>query len=101
MKFYVIADDDTVLGFRYAGVEGVAVSGPDEARSHFESVVKRHDIGIVIMTDVVAEGIRKEVDDVRARGVKPLVVEIPGPLGPLEGKRTLLDLITEAVGVRI
>jgi len=101
MKFFVIADDDTVLGFRYAGVEGVAVDEPDEARARLQDAVKRADVGVIIMTDVVAESIREDVDRLRARGVKPLVVEIPGPAGPLEGKRTLLDLITEAVGVRI
>jgi len=67
----------------------------------FLNAVQRPDVGIIILTDVVAEGIRDEVDEVRAKGVKPLVVELPGPAGPLEGKRTLLDLITEAVGVRI
>jgi len=101
MKFFVIADNDTVLAFRYAGVDGAAVSDAPTARAEFLEISRKADIGVIIMTDVVADGIREEVDNVQARGVSPLVVEIPGPGGLLEGKRTLLELITEAVGVRI
>ena len=31
MSFYVIADEDTVLGFRYAGVPGEAARSPPQA----------------------------------------------------------------------
>ena len=101
MKFFVIADNDTALGFRFAGVESVAVSDAQAARAEFQKAAGNPEVGIIIITDVVAQGIRQEVDAARAKGVKPLVVEIPGRSGPLEGRGSLLDLITEAIGVRL
>jgi len=50
---------------------------------------------------VVAAGIRAEVDVVRATQCPPLVVEIPGPGGPMHGRKTLHDFVQEAIGVRI
>ena len=40
MKFYCIADEDTVRGFRLAGVEGQEVSGPDEAAEAVREEIK-------------------------------------------------------------
>jgi len=101
LAYYVIGDEDTVLGFRYGGVPGTVVTNTQEAREAFARAVDDRRARILILTDVVAETIRDEVNKVRAAAAWPLVVEIPGPTGPLPGKRTLLQLIQEAVGVRI
>jgi len=101
LAYYVIADEDTVLGFRYAGVTGEAVDSAREAREAFQRAVDERRAHILILTDVVAETIRREVNAVRTDVTWPLVVEIPGPSGPMPGKRTLLELIQEAVGVRV
>jgi V/A-type H+-transporting ATPase subunit F len=99
--YYVIGDEDTVLGFRYGGVPGEVVSNTQEARQALARAVAQRRARILILTDLIAETIRDEVNAVRATTAWPLVVEIPGPAGPLPGKRTLLELIREAVGVRI
>lgn len=101
MDFYCIADEDTVRGFRLAGVDGQAVASPKEAAEALESTVGRKGLGILIVTDAVAAGIRHEVDAVRAGRGLPLVVEIPGPEGPMPGRKTLRQFIQEAVGIRI
>lgn len=115
LAYYVIADEDTVLGFRYAGVTGEAVASARQARAAFQRAVQQRRARILILTEVVAETIRDEVNavrtgkhallsapgDRRATSPAPLVVEIPGPTGPMPGKRTLLELIQEAVGVRV
>ena len=56
MKFYCIADEDTVRGFRLAAVEGRAVEGADEAAAAFAAAVARKDLDILILTDAVAAG---------------------------------------------
>jgi len=56
---------------------------------------------ILVVTDVIAEAMRTEVNAVRAAAAWPLVVEVPGPTGPMPGKRSLLAPIQEAVGVRV
>jgi len=115
LPYYVIADEDTVLGFRYAGVTGEVVESAREARAAFQQAVQERRARILVLTDVIAETIREEVNAVRtgkqasadapgnrrAASPVPLVVEIPGPTGPMPGKRTLLELIQEAVGVRV
>ena len=101
MKFYCIADEDTVRGFRLAGVEGQAVTAPPEAAAALKRAAARTDVGVVIVTDAVAAGMRAEVDALRAGQPRPLVVEIPGPAGPMRGRKTLHDFVQEAIGIRL
>ena len=101
MRYYVIGDEDMALGFRYAGVPGTVVNGPDEARRALEAAEESPDIGVIIMSQRAADWVRDEVDRVRFDEELPLLVEIPGPDGPLQGRRTLIEMIREAVGVRL
>ena len=101
MRIAVIADEDTVLGFRFGGIEGRVVESPGEALAAFEEVTGLADMGIVILTEEVAGEIRAAVDAVRYEERLPLIVEVPGPDGPLPTRRTLVALIREAVGISI
>ena len=101
MRSIVIADEDTVLGFRFAGVEGRVVESPAEALAAFEDAAGLPDVGMIVLTEDVAANIRQAVDALRFRASIPLVVEVPGPEGPSPSRRTFVDLIREAVGVSI
>ena len=101
MRYYVIGDEDTVLGFRYAGIQGDLVESAQEARDALGRATRQPDIGIVIITDLVADLIRAEVNAVRFGGKLPLLVEVPGPRGPSPKRQDLLALIREAVGIRV
>jgi V/A-type H+/Na+-transporting ATPase subunit F len=100
VKFYCLADEDTVRGFRLAGVEGRAVSSAPEAREALHQAAAA-DHGIVILTQPVAAWIREQVDAFRLAHERPLLVEIPGPGGPLAGRKTLRQLAHAAVGIRV
>lgn len=101
MSYYCIADEDTVLGFRYAGVQGEVVEGSEQARRVFERVCGAGEHDIVVLTDVVADSIREAVNHIRFEVQTPIVVEVPGPEGPVPGRPDLLKLIQEAVGLRL
>ncbi|MFH0964155.1 MAG: V-type ATP synthase subunit F [Planctomycetota bacterium] len=101
MRIVVIADEDTALGFRFAGAEGRVVESPSEALAALKEVSRLPDVGIVVLTERIARELRSEIDRVRYEARVPLVLEIPGPEGPLPDRRTMLDLIREAVGVSI
>ena len=101
MKFYCIGDEDSVRGFRLAGIDGRAVSSDEEAEAALQWAVQQTGIGVVIITDVVATAIRSQVDTIRLEREQPLVVEVSGPAGPLAGRKTLRQLVQEAVGIRI
>jgi V/A-type H+/Na+-transporting ATPase subunit F len=101
VKFYCIADEDTVRGFSLAGVEGRAVATPEEAKLALEEAGARTDIGILIVTDRVAAGVRSQIDAFRSGRAVPLIVEIPGPQGPMPGRKTLRQFVQEAIGIRL
>ena len=101
MKFYCIADEDTVRGFRLAGIAGQAVSNPTEASAAVSKLVSQSDWGVIILTHRVAAGIRQRVEAIRLERERPLIVEIPGPEGPLPGRKRLRQFVHEAVGIRV
>ncbi|MBD3307118.1 Vacuolar H+transporting two-sector ATPase F subunit [candidate division KSB3 bacterium] len=101
MKTIVIADEDTVLGFSLTGVQGIIV--PPEAediRQAFEQAIQMEDIGILLITERIAEHIRETLDAWIIGGGKPLVVEIPDHRGPLPGRRTPHEFVKSAIGVK-
>ncbi|MBM3887919.1 MAG: Vacuolar H+transporting two-sector ATPase F subunit [Verrucomicrobia bacterium] len=101
MKFYCIADEDTVRGFRLAGVEGRVVADARQAAEALAEAAAHADCGIVILTERVAVGIRERVDAIRFERARPLIVEVPGSEGPLPDRRSLRQLVQAAVGIRL
>ena len=101
MKFYCIADENTVRGFRLAGVAGQSVNSAAEAALALETAAGQRDCAIIILTETVAESIRPQVERMRFESPQPLIVEIPGPAGPLPGRKSLRQLAQEAVGIHI
>lgn len=101
MEYFVIADEDTVLGFRYAGVEGQAVRTSDEARTALATQAASGRAGVIILTDDVANTIRDDVNRLRFGSGMPIVVQVPGSSGPAPGRPNLPALIREALGVRL
>ena len=88
-------------GCRRAGIEGQAVTAGRQAAAAVAAVAARPEYGIVILTQQLAAGIRREVDALRQGRERPLIVEIPGPEGPLAGRRSLRELVQGAVGVPV
>lgn len=101
MRFLCIADEVTVQGFQLAGVEGRTPSFPGEASALLAEAAARPDIGIVVLTEEVAEAARDRVDAIRQETVRPLLVVIPGPSGPIPGHRSLRQVVQAAVGIRV
>ena len=101
MKFFCIADADTVRGVRLAGVPGQVATEAQQAAAAVAAAIARADCGILILTERVATAIRPQVDTIRLTQDRPLIVEIPGPDGPRPGRKNLRQLVQEAVGVRL
>lgn len=101
MKFFCIADEDTVRGFRLAGVDGQVVPTAGKALEALEKVLNEPDCAIVILTSPVADLIRERVEAIRLERDYPLIVEIPGPGGQTAESRSLRKFVQEAVGIRL
>jgi vacuolar-type H+-ATPase subunit F/Vma7 len=101
VKFYCIADEDTVRGFRLAGVAGQAVTSAAAAASALAAAAAQSDCAVIILTETVADTIRRQVERIRFESPPPVIVEVPGPDGPSLGRKSLRQLALEAVGVRL
>jgi len=101
VKFYCIADEDTVRGFRLAGIAGQSVSTSNQAAAAIRQAIIQSEWGVIILTERLAASIRQLVEAIRMERDRPLIVEIPGPEGPLPGRKSLRQFVQEAVGIRV
>ncbi len=85
MKFHCIADEDTVRGFRLAGVSGEIATTAPETIAAVQAATERLDCGIIILTEKMADTIRPLLDQIRFERERPLIAEIAGPEGPKLG----------------
>ena len=101
MNYFVIGDQDTVIGFRFAGIAGEVVESPRDAEEALDKAVNDQTIGIVIITERTASAIREKVEAAIFERTRPVIVEIPDRQGPLPERKTLMELIRQAIGVGV
>ena len=101
MKYVVIGDEDTVLGFGMAGVDGYIAENGAEAEKHFNKIRKDYDAGIVLITERIAETIRPLIDHLMFTEEFPLILEIPDRKGKLEGRLGIREMVNAAIGLKI
>lgn len=101
MRLYCVGDEDTVRGFRLAGIEGRVVTSAFQAAVAVEEVARRKEVGVLILTEDVATAIREQVEAIRLEQERPLIVEVPGPSGPAPARRRLRQIVQAAVGINV
>ncbi len=101
MKYFIIGDEDTVLGFELAGVSGIAVETSDDTDKAFTSALQDRENGIIIITENAASMIRERVDSLLFTAAFPLIVEIPGSEGQNKDRKDLRTLVNEAIGIKL
>ncbi len=101
MSFHIIADQDTVLGFRFAGVTGTTVDSAEAAATAFAEVAGDASCRILLLSEQVEEWIEKDVTAHRLAATAPYIVTVESVWGPHGHRKSLEELIYEAVGIRI
>lgn len=101
MKLRVLGNQDAVWGFALAGVHGQIVTTPDELHEALDAALGDGDVGIVLVTEGVADLDRQRIDELVMRSQIPIVVEIPGPGGPSPERPSLSELIRRTIGIRV
>ncbi|HET9905964.1 MAG TPA: V-type ATP synthase subunit F [Anaerolineales bacterium] len=101
MKVLVIGHPEAVLGFSLAGVSGRAASTAAEVNQALDDVQASKDVGIVLVTQDVAELIPARMEHLKLRSTIPLVVEIPSPSGVPEGQASLGEIVLRAIGIKL
>jgi V/A-type H+-transporting ATPase subunit F len=101
MNYYVIGDEDTVLGFGMVGVKGTAVHTREETEAAFKAAISEQETGIIIITERMAELIRPLVDRYLFTERFPLIVEIADRQGPVEGRPSIREMVNIAIGIKL
>lgn len=100
-KIIVIADNETTLAFRLAGVSDAhALEGKDAERK-LEEALAAPDAGIVIITEKTLAGmdwrLKKRIDGI----AKPVVIAVPDKTGASAEAESLRGLVKKALGFDI
>ena len=101
MQYFVIGDEDTVLGFSLVGVPGREVSNADEANEAFRAAIADKETGIVVITERAADMIPELVERFIFTEDFPLILEIPDRTGRLEGRPGLRQVVNNAIGISV
>lgn len=101
MQFFVIGDESTVAGFGLVGVEGETVENADEAREALKRAFASPDIGIVVINERAAAGLREEMEKYTFGRSFPLIIEIPDRTGPMPGRVSIRQMVRSAVGISV
>ncbi len=101
MRYFIIGDEDAVIGFGMVGVQGRSAGNAQEAQDAFSYVLKQKDVGIIIITERIAELIRTTVDKYLFTERFPLIVEIPDRTGRLKGRPDIREMVNAAIGIKL
>jgi len=101
MSYHIIGDQDTVLGFRFAGITGDVVSTAAEAEKAFRKATGNPAITVLVITEAVEDMLPELVTAHRLSTERPYLTVIQDVWGPRGKRRGLQDMINEAVGIKL
>jgi V/A-type H+-transporting ATPase subunit F len=97
--FFVIADEHIVIAFSLAGVRGGVADTPGKAQELLIQSREDSEVGLILITERLADQIRELVDASRRDRVRPLILEIPDLAGPVPRQESLLDRLRSLMGL--
>jgi len=101
MKYAIIGDEDTIIGFGILGVPGKIATDTEQAHRAFEAILEDKDTGIIIITERIADMIRPIVNRYLFTIGFPLVVEIPDRNGKEPGRPGIKEMVNAAIGIKL
>ena len=118
MEYFFLGDEELVTAFRLIGIHGMTVRDADEAVEIFNRITKESQrtspsgeisgeapasgsCHVLIVTEETAVWLGDHLIDWQLSGRYPLIVELPGIAGRLEGRKSLVDSIREAIGIHV
>lgn len=101
MQYFCIGDPHMVTGLRLAGVTGVVAHTAHEAREAFRDATQMPGVGVVLVSESLAVMIREDVEKFQGTAHVPLIQEIPTRDGAQPGRKSLAQIVRQAVGVQV
>ena len=102
MKLAALCDKDTAVGLRLAGIHELYIEKEKNIKDLWNVISTKDDIGILFITEKIADDLGKYLKDYRVRNNFPIIVEIPDKKGRIKGHIDFVShLIKKAVGIEI
>lgn len=102
MRMFLISDNvDTKTGMRLAGIEGVVVHEPEEVRKELKDALSDQEIGIILITEKLADMMETEISRIKLGTQTPIIVEIPDRHGTKRPADSITRYVREAIGLKI
>lgn len=100
----VVGSEVACAGFALAGLTTHDVSSPREAGLVLEELVRRDDVGVLLVEQAVLSGLGAEATRELTRRPAPIMVPFPSPAWREDGKAPeslVLELLQRAIGYRV
>ncbi|HOR85082.1 MAG TPA: V-type ATP synthase subunit F [Bacillota bacterium] len=102
MKFFLLSDNvDTLTGMRLAGIKGIVVHEKDEILAALHEACSSKDIGVLLVTELLAEKIPEEIKTLRLDMTGPIVTIVPDRHGERRRSDYITNYIKESIGLKI
>ena len=101
MTVKIVGDIVTVRGFGFAGIEGVVVTSPEEAKKTISEFLRQPEVGLVLVAQSVADRLGGEFDNYKLRKEFPLVMNIPDSTGAGMEAEDIQQLVQQALGIKV
>lgn len=101
MNIWVLGSAEVCTAFALAGVKVKVADSRTDILAALEELAGREDVRVLAVEEASAGLAREEIDRLKLDPRAPLVVELPGIQGPAEDRRTALDLVRQALGIRL
>ncbi|BBL62752.1 A1AO ATPase, subunit F [Methanobrevibacter arboriphilus JCM 13429 = DSM 1125] len=98
----IIGDLDTVTGFQLGGVKVSKVVETNEDAENALDELINDEVSIIIITENIADNIRKYMEKKIGSNVLPMIIEIPDKSGPSDRESDPMgELIKRVIGVEM
>ena len=98
--FLLSSDDDTLTGFRLAGVEGTLVESEESLKTAFLNARNDETVGIVLVTRSISAAYPGTILEEKKRAGL-LITEIPDMKNPTAGTDSITAYVRDAVGIQV
>jgi len=102
LKIAVIGDEDTVAGFKLAGVsQGWVARTPSEVEAALREAERDEEVAIIIITEEAASMAKHKLQEMYLKP-RPAIVEVPSKKGAAEVKEDpIRELLRRAIGIEV
>ena len=100
----VLCRPDVATGIALAGLVPVVAATPQDGARRLDDLLSRPETGVVLIEDVLHDGLPDDVRRRLARRPLPLVVPFPGPAWaarPETAEAYIVELLRQVIGYRV